>query len=197
VYTLTFTGDGSITFQGLPTSSLSYTVVAGGNGGHAGSNPNGGHGGSGGQVLNGSLIVGLQTYSINVGSGGTAGTNSSPPGVGKNSDFDGNTATGGAGAQGGAGGNKGQNGTNGTQSAINNNYYGGGGGGGAEYTALGYTSGKGGRGGGGEGGGYGQTSSHTSGYEGSPNTGGGGGGGTASGYGGAGGSGIVILQFSY
>ena len=197
LYTLTFTTSGSITFQGLPTSSLSYTVVAGGNGGHAGSNSNGGHGGSGGQVLNGSLNVSLQMYNINVGLGGAAGKNSSPPGVGENSEFYGNTATGGAGAPGGVGGNRGQNGTNGTQSAINNNYYGGGGGGGAEYTAVGYTSGKGGRGGGGEGGGYGQTSSHSSGYNGTVNTGGGGGGGTASGYGGLGGSGVVILQFTY
>jgi hypothetical protein len=105
----TFTSSGTFTV-GAPTPMVSALVVAGGGGGGSGASGfnNGGGGGGGGVVYNNGYPIGVQPYSVTVGSGGAANAN------GANSVFDSITAAGGgrggglnpsvAGAAGGSGG---------------------------------------------------------------------------------------------
>lgn len=86
----TFTGNGTFTV-GVPTPLVNALVVAGGGGGGSGAAgaANGGGGGGGGVVYNNGYPIGVQPYSVTVGSGGAANAN------GANSVFDSITATGG------------------------------------------------------------------------------------------------------
>ena len=145
--------------------SVQYLVVAGGGGGGGGYDTGGGGAGAGGMVLTGTLsIVPGQIYTVEVGAGGNASTNSyptvneTPGGPGGNSQFASVTALGGEGGKGsrtqtGGSGLGGAAAINPTTAAVGGNgggSNGGGGGGGGSSGAgtnkSGATAGTGGAG---------------------------------------------------
>jgi PKD repeat protein len=141
-------------------SNLWYLVIGGGGGGGS----YGGGGGAGG-FLNGTFTVSPgSTYTVAVGSGGTAGTTTAKGGNGGNSSFANTTPTNGFQAMGGGGGGSSSN-----TAATRNGGNGGSGGGGARGTGTAGT----GIAGQGMGGGTGQSLTFPTRY-----LGGGGGGGT-------------------
>ncbi len=189
------TGTWAISFSNASGASVSVQalVVAGGG---AGGGSNGGGGGAGGYQYNASLSLGIQSYAVTIGNGGTGsagnGTN------GGNSSFSTITSIGGGGggdashngANGGCGGGGGQNA--GTTGGTGNQ--GGNGGGGSAAPNAGGGGGAGGNGGTGGGGGAGAsggggTANSISGASVTYAGGGGGRGASSAGTGGAGGGG--------
>ena len=223
-YTVTLTGNGTITFV-VSVLNGSYVVVGGGGGGGSGNGDDNinpiyaGGGASGGEVTYiSSFNPSLNTpINVTIGNGGLSDNS------GGSSSFNGTTSIGGnpgSGNNGGASVNGGgggggigaiatqfyilQNAANGTNGVTNTlgTFGGCGGGGGAEdnnFSPNVANPGTGGSGGGANGG-----SAYNSGNNGIPNTGGGGGGGgqvffyqSAPNSGGTGGSGVVIIKFQY
>jgi len=131
----TFTGSGTFT----PSMSLTggqVLIVAGGGGGGGATGSRyqeGGGGGAGGFIYNTGISLTAQTYTVTVGSGGTAGTSTAKGGNGGNSVFGSYTATGGGGA-----GSAYNNST-----GVNGNSGGSGGGGARYYNSLYGTGGAG------------------------------------------------------
>ena len=195
-YTVTVGGGGAggadINTAGTNGGNSSITgltvAIGGGGGGGDAANLNGNNGGSGGGSGAESSTVGtVGTGTAGQGNNGGLGTASGPN--------YGGGGGGGAGASGSAGtGTSGGNGGNGLAYSISgtSTYYGGGGGGGSYQ---GGTRGTGGLGGGGNG----ASAINTSGSNGSSNTGGGGGaaGDRVNGLFANGGSGIVIISYTY
>ena len=99
VHAFTTSGNFVIT-QG--SSDIDYLIIAGGGGGGHGASPPQFSGGGAGGVIQGSVSLGVGTYSIVIGGGGTG--NSSTPSNGANTTAFGLTAIGGGGGGNGGGG---------------------------------------------------------------------------------------------
>ena len=198
IYTITFTANASMNLYVAVNSANLLVVGGGGNGGGYIAGGNNGGGGSGGVVKNYTGLTSINlvssTYAVTIGgstqsssigtytaSGGTSGAYQTPGNNGSG------YGTGGTGSSYNSG--QGANGADGVSiSWLSNTYYGGGGGGGGYST--------GGSGGGANGPPLGSAPNN-----GQANTGGGGAGGLSFMSGrtnpGSGGSGVVVLQFTY
>ncbi len=229
IHSFTSTGTSYFNVTSTGNGEVEYLIVAGGGGGGGADNAPGAGGGAGG-LLNGTISITVQNYSVIVGTGGTQGDYYSPRngGDGVNSSFAGLNSKGGGGGAGGGISYVGRNGGSGGGGTWNN--IGGNGtsnqgynGGNSTGTTLG-SAGGGGAGGigqnnagvggtglsisitgspvtyatGGDGAAYlWGAPSATNGTTASANTGNGGGGAGGYKYGGAGGSGIVIIRYLY
>jgi hypothetical protein len=193
IYTLTVGGGGANGVAGSNSTAFSLTSIGGGFGGseYLASGSGGSGGGGAGQPSNNT--GGNSGASGTVGQGNTGGTGANGSAINYGAGGGGGGATG-TGAT-GAGGNPavGGNGGNGTASSITgSSVIRAGGGGGGGFNANGGTGGTGG-------GGNGANVADSTAPSGTANTGGGGGGSRGAGptpdrFGGAGGSGIIILS---
>ena len=109
-----FTSPGNFVVADLPGAACDYVIVAGGGaGGSNGGNNLGAGGGGGGGYLEGSIILPIATYPIDIGSGGpSAGTQ------GQNTTALGKTSWGGGQGNAGANGTPGGSGGGGTYGAV-------------------------------------------------------------------------------
>jgi hypothetical protein len=111
-----FTSGGSLNITQAPAGSTMEVLVVGGGGGGGGSyatNCSNGGGGAGGLLYQASRTVNTGTFTVNVGSGGSAVSSTSQGGDGGSSQFDTIVAIGGGGGGGGASNNQGRSGGSG------------------------------------------------------------------------------------
>lgn len=183
-----FTSGGSLSITQAPAGKTMEILVVGGGGGGGGSyatNCSNGGGGAGGLLYQASRTVNTGTFTVNVGSGGSAVSSTSQGGDGGSSQFDTIVAIGGGGGGGGASTNQGRSGGSG----------GGGGHPGSGNAGSATQGNSGGATGYGFGGGLPSNASPTWGGGGGGGAGGGGGNGTAT-VGANGGNGRQYSQFT-